>query len=354
MPTRARAALTLGAALLSAVLSLGVQATPIQIAEPGHGDIITFREVVNRVRQGNSYYEAMAGELRTRGYPMQSVFNWRTPLHLSLVALAPDRWAQAVLVALAVVAVCLLWPVTARVRFTRMACGTMAVGTVLVTAAPDAVFLPESWSGVLIGCSAGALSRRRTYWGVGAGLAALAMRELAAPYCVVCTAMALFNRDWTQVRVWLLGAVGYGLYFAWHVSGIAGMTQPDDLAQSASWVQFGGVPAVLAAMSWTSWWFLAPPGATPLLFTLVASGIVAPETPRHARVAGAVFLGFLLVAGQPFNHYWGLVAAPVWAVVAGCGAAGLVAAAGHLRRPSTTIFNGERPAGVGRHPVRPG
>jgi len=329
--TLGRPGLTLGAALLAAIVGLGVGSTPVRIVESDRSDIVAFREVVTRVRRGEQYYSAMAEELRTRGYPMQSVFNWRTPVHLRLVALTTDNGARVGLVALAVVAVWVLLLGSPRQRLVRTTCGAMVVGTLLVTAAPALVFLPETWSGVLIAGSAGAFAHRRIYWGVGIGVAALAVRELAAPYCVVCTVMAVVDRDWTQVRTWLIGAVGYGLYFGWHVADIAAVTQPNDLAQTASWFYFGGVPAVLTAMRWTSWWFLAPAAAAPLLFALVVGGSCGTGTPRHARAAAAVYLGFLLIAGQPFNHYWGLIAAPVWAFVAGCGAVALVAAPGHLR-----------------------
>ncbi len=330
-----RAGLTLGAALLGAIVSLGVGSTPMRIVEPERSDIVAFRDVVTRVRLGEPYYAAMAEELRARGYPMQSVFNWRTPLHLRLVAFTTDHGARVALVALAVVSALVLWLGSPRQGLIRAAGGVMVVGTLLVTAAPALVFLPETWSGVLIAGSAGAFAHRRVHWGVGAGLVALAVRELAAPYCVACTVMAMADRDWAQVRTWLLGAVGYGLYFAWHVAGIAAVTQPGDLAQTASWLYFGGVPAVLTAMHWTSWWFLAPAAAAPLLFALVVGGLCEISTPRHARAAAAVYFGFLLVAGQPVNHYWGLVAAPAWAFVGGCGVAALVAAPGRLRKTST-------------------
>jgi hypothetical protein len=288
---------------------------------------------VTRVRQGTPYYTAMGEELRARGYPMQSPFNWRTPLHLSLVALATDFWARVTLVALSIVSAMALWLGSPKRRLSRAACGATLFGTLLVTAAPSLVFLPETWSGVLIACSAGALAQRRISWGIAAGLAALAVRELAAPYCVASTLMAMADRDWPQVRAWLLGAVGYGVYFGWHVSGVAEVRLAGDLAQTASWLQYGGVPAVLSAMPWTSWWFLAPPQATPVLFTLVVAGICAPDAPRHARATAAAYLAFLLVVGQSFNHYWGLVAAPIWAFVAGCGVAALMSALGRLRRP---------------------
>jgi hypothetical protein len=333
--TRRQAAWILGTAVLAAVVGVGAGSAPVRVVEPHRSDIVAFREVVRRVRQGEPYYSAMAGELRTRGYPMQSAFNWRTPLHLTFVALMTDEQARVILVALCLVSALALWLATPAQAVIRTASGVMAVGTVLVTAAPDLVFLPEAWAGVLIAGSAGALARHRIGWGVGSALAALALRELAAPYCVACTVMAAADRDWPQVRLWLLGAAGYAVYYGFHVAGIETVRHTGDLAQTASWVSFGGVPAVLTAMRWTSWWFLASTAAAPLLLALVVAGVAASNTPRHARAAAAVYLGFLLIAGQPFNHYWGLLAAPLWAFAAGCGVVALGAASGQLRRAAT-------------------
>src|SRR5262245_19616252 len=52
----------------------------------GPGDVALYQAEVERIRAGESYYEAAANELPARGYPTRSVFNWRTPLPVSLVA----------------------------------------------------------------------------------------------------------------------------------------------------------------------------------------------------------------------------------------------------------------------------
>ncbi len=65
-------------------------------------DAQTFAAVVDRLSAGETYYDAMGVELRNHDYPTLDPFNWRTPLHLSVLALAPwDVW-RGVLTALLV------------------------------------------------------------------------------------------------------------------------------------------------------------------------------------------------------------------------------------------------------------
>jgi hypothetical protein len=41
---------------------------------------------------------------------------------------------------------------------------------------------------------------------------------------------------------------------------------------------------------------------------------VNPRGQIHVRVISATYAVLFLFVGQPFNNYWGLVAAPVWAL----------------------------------------
>ena len=44
---------------------------------------------VDRIHAGEGYYRAAGDELRGRGYPTRSVFNWRTPLPMWLIGRMP-------------------------------------------------------------------------------------------------------------------------------------------------------------------------------------------------------------------------------------------------------------------------
>jgi hypothetical protein len=58
-------------------------------------DVELYYAVTQRVQAGQAYYDALGGELQARGYSTRSVFNWRTPLHMELIAHLPSlAWAR--------------------------------------------------------------------------------------------------------------------------------------------------------------------------------------------------------------------------------------------------------------------
>src|SRR5438045_3661393 len=57
------------------------------------GDLALYQAILKRVSGGEGYYEVVAGELRGRGFGMQSVFNWRTPMLTWALARLPNaKW----------------------------------------------------------------------------------------------------------------------------------------------------------------------------------------------------------------------------------------------------------------------
>src|SRR4051812_40735808 len=56
----------------------------------GHpGDVATYKLMIDDVRVHHSYYDAVGTRLRSGNYATSEVFNWRTPLLMSALALAP-------------------------------------------------------------------------------------------------------------------------------------------------------------------------------------------------------------------------------------------------------------------------
>ena len=100
--------------------------------------------------------------------------------------------------------------------------------------------LHELWAGVLIFLSVLAYGFKRPDWGVAAALAALAVRELAAPYCVLCAVLAVVEGRRRGTLMWLLGAVAYGAVYAAHVAAVLPHTTPDAAIQARQWFSFGG------------------------------------------------------------------------------------------------------------------
>lgn len=341
MPRRRRAAILLlvvvgmagVAGLRYSPLSLPVR--PARTSTVATTDVKTFAAVVERVRAGENYYEAMGAELRQHDYPTRDSFNWRTPLHLSALALAPrGLWRSvltAVLVALYVAAM-----MTVRTRRAVFAANLLTLGVLVITAAQDAIFVSEAWAGALIGLSVCAFALERRPIGVGLALAALFVRELTAPYCVACTIVALLERRWREVSAWAVGALAYAAYYAWHVAQVAAHRLPSDFAHGESWLTLLGLPFLQVTLQKLGWFALLPPPLSALALAILVAGLLAPETPRHLRVASASFAAFFLVAGFPFNDYWGFIAAPVWAITCGYGVGAIAEAITTLRTPATS------------------
>jgi hypothetical protein len=302
--------------------------------KPPVTDARTFEAVVDRVRGGEPYYLAMGAELRSHDYPARDPFNWRTPLHLSALAVAPWVVWRGILTAV-LVAFYVAVMMTVRTRPASWVAGALTLGILVISAAPDAIFVSEAWAGALIGLSASAFTLERRPVGVGLAIVALFIRELAAPYCVLCTVMATAERRWREVSAWALGALAYAGYYAWHVMQVFAHRIPTDFSHGDSWLTFLGIPFLQATLLKLGWFALLPSWTSAIALGLLAAGLAAADTPRHIRAASAVFAGFFLIAGLPFNDYWGFLAAPVWAVTCGYGAGAVAAAAATLTASSS-------------------
>ena len=290
-------------------------------------DASAFQVVVDRLRAGAEYYDAMGQELRRRDYPTASPFNWRTPLHLYAVAAVPWGVSRGVLTALLVALFAITMASTQGQRLVAWTAGALQLGLLLFQAAPDAVYISEVWAGALVGLSAGAFALRHPMPAVALALAALFVRELAAPYCVACALIAIVQRQWRQCGAWLAGAGAYALYYGWHASQVAAHLTASDVAASSGWLVFGGLPFLQSAVHKLGWLMLLPGPCNAVVVVLLTAGIARATAPVHVRAGSAAFAGFFLVAGQPFNDYWGWLAAPTWAIACGHGAAAIAAAA---------------------------
>ena len=124
----------------------------------------------------------------------------------------------------------------------------LTLGVLVTLAAPDAIFVSEAWAGAFIGLSACAFALSRRSLAVGLGVGAVFVRELATPYCVVCTLLAARQRRWGEVSAWAVGALAYAVYYTWHVKQVLAERTAADLAHGASWLAMPGVPFLQATL----------------------------------------------------------------------------------------------------------
>jgi hypothetical protein len=242
--------------------------------------------------------------------------NWRTPLHLSAVAALHIPLAGVLLGILGLtVPIAAAWPSELNSKdATGWAIFCLAGATVpLIMLFRDTVLLPEAWCGLLIGLSLTAYARKRSVAAAVCGVFAIFVRELAAPYVLLCGVIAIVARRRRESLVWIVGGIAYFIYYAVHVSFTRGAMQAGDLSHVDSWVRWQGLPFVLLTAKWYGWAHIAPRVALPLIVTGGFAATLAQAAPVQLRLGIIVYVLTFSVIGQPFNSYWGLVTAPLWA-----------------------------------------
>ncbi len=195
---------------------------------------------------------------------------------------------------------------------------------------PRIYVMPVVWAGVLIALSWCCFAIEKPRGGVGLGIAALFVRELALPHCVVGIGLALVHRRWREVWLWSAGLLAYTVFYAWHVSIVLSLVRPNDHAHAAGWLQFGGAAFVISLAQMNAFLLLLPQWVTAIFLPLAMLGFAGWNTAAGRR-AGFTMCAFVILfafVGQPFNQYWGSLFAPLLCL----GAAQAPAALGDLVR----------------------
>jgi hypothetical protein len=231
---------------------------------------------------------------------------------MTSLAAVPDAVSKTILIALAIVLTYATYVTAAPGRWGWISV-FMQAGMIGLFAGTDLGVMGEPWSGVIIGLSLCAFVSGWRWTAIALGLIALFLRELAGPYCVACTVMAVWNRRWREVAAWLGGACAYALYYWRHVTHVVALRLPDDIAHATSWLEFGGLVALVGKVHWQGWLVLLPIGFSIAALLVLITGAVWSRTNVMVRVATATYLIFFCLAGKPFDWYWGLIAWPVWA-----------------------------------------
>jgi len=285
---------------------------------PGAGDVALYRAKIDRIHAGEGYYEAAGAEMRARGYPTGSVFNWRVPTPFWLIGWMPSvTFGKVLLGGLALGLLLLAFEALAReednVIRRPVGCALLLTGPLLLCVLGDLFVMPSLWAGVLIGLSICAYGVDRPRLGMAFGLAAVFLRELAIPYCLVAATMAWWSKRRGELTAWLVGLAAFVVLFglhAWHVSGLIG---PEDRLHRESWVQFGGTAFVIATAEMTAYLLLLPQWVAALYLAAALLGFAGWNTPmgRRAGLTACLFVIAFAVVGQPFNQYWGSLIAPL-------------------------------------------
>ncbi len=318
-PWQARLVLAVWAtvALLFVAITLSPLASGFADAPSrGPSDVELYRAEVDRIHSGEGYYDAAAKELAARGYPTRSVFNWRTPLPVWLLGELPDPLiGRTFLSLLALVAITLASHFIANDQGLRRGifCGLWLVGALLPCFLGDLYVMHELWAGTLILISVLAYGRDRWVWGAALGFAALTFRELAAPYCGLCLAMAVADRRRKEVGFWGVAGVVYAVGYAVHISQVLPRIAPDAHSHTDGWLCLGGAAFVISLAQMNAFLLLLPQWITALCLAAALVGFAGWTAPWGRRVvlAASLYLALFAAVGQPFNQYWGAMITPL-------------------------------------------
>lgn len=316
--SRRVARLKLGLIVLLAVASSLITFPPdrhIGFARSGRGryaDLRAYRAEVDRMRAGEGYYEAAAAELESRGYPTGSVFNWRTPLPLWLIARLPgERSGQILLAALALAVVGLGAVVAARRAGpgAGAAAALLLTGPALLAMIDDLYLQPVMWGGVLLGLSAVAYGAGFRRLAIAVGILAPLFREFAVAWVVVCLVFAALEGRRREARLWAAGLWTFAIAIAAHAILVSLHQGPAPVRQPESWVHFEGLPFLLSTFQMNAWLLLLPEWMTGVFFVAAITGFLEWRTPAGRRMAVtlAAFTVAFLAVGLPYNQYWGLM-----------------------------------------------
>jgi hypothetical protein len=312
------AAVVLGTGLLVGVTLSPLARGNVGKTRPGESDVALYRAEIERIHAGEGYYRAAAAELSERGYPTRNVFNWRTPLPMWLIGRLPAvALGKVLLGGLAAGLILLGFEALAREEdnvLRRPLAATVLLSGPLMPCVLDGLYvMPVLWAGVLIGLSLCAYGVGRPRLGLAFGLAALLMRELALPYCLLAAGIAWWNRRRGELAGWLLGLAAWAVFFAVHCHQVGQLIGPHARAHSEGWVQFGGVGFVIALAQMNAYLLLLPQWVTALYLAAALVGFAGWDTPLGQRVGltACLFLAAFAAVGQEFNQYWGSLIAPL-------------------------------------------
>jgi hypothetical protein len=293
----------------------------VQSAGP---DLLYYRTVVERVRNGENYYDVAHEELPRWGFPIGSMFNWRLPTYAYVLALFPSQEAIRILLTLlAMMGVLLAFVSEQKERGPLGAAATtlLLIGVATWPLAGNTCYAQEVWAGVLILLSVGAagcaaFSPRWRIVSVIAGLAALFFRELVLPYCVIAGMLAFWNRRRWESLAWFAGVAVFFAYLVWHGQQVAAKLTPEDRVGSTGvmgWVVFGGLPFDIMATRMNAFLMTLPGWLVFLYLLLGVIGLASWHSEQGMLVSLTTFayLMAFAVVGKPMNFNWGLMFAPL-------------------------------------------
>ena len=277
-------------------------------------DLALYDRAIERIRQGENYYDFIVEEHRRAAYPIRPGLAVRLPTLAYIEALIGTTGQIAAAILLLIASLVVWWrrlgeePGGREHRITAMA--LLLVGVSLGLNRHFFV-LHELWAGMLLVLAFGL--HRPGKWRAALVVAALALliRELALPFVLLMGAAAFWRRNFREGLAWTLLALGFLAVLGVHLSIIAGQALPSD-PPSASWLAMRGMSGWLSDVVLSSNLRFLPHWLAGPLVMLMLLGWCGWRS--HAGTFGTfLYLGYglaFMIAGRADNYYWGAMVAP--------------------------------------------
>lgn len=291
--------------------------SPRSNAGQGKGDMALYARIAARVAAGEGYYAAALGEQRAGNYPTRPFVAVRLPTLARVQAVIGTdgvRWLALALVAGAITA--LNWrgvPLASRTE--RIVASALLAAGGGAALSPVAGYDHDLIAGVLLTTALLAYRPHRWWPALIAAAAALAVRELAAPFVALWLAFALAGRRWHEAVAvaGVLAVLTTGMTL--HAQMVEAARLPGDLA-SQGWSARAGYGLPLAALGeLTGLRHLPATIAAPLaILPLVGWAAIGGRSGMFAALWFAGIATLMALFARPANYYWAELALPAYGI----------------------------------------
>lgn len=287
-------------------------------------DLVLYDRIIDRLRQGDGYYQAAVAEHRALSYPLRPGLTVRLPTLAKIQSWLPvppnpaQRGMPERVIAIVLFAAMLIgWQrrLSEEVNSPLLRSSglvLLAIGGHIATTRYYLV-LHELWAGAFLALSLAYYRPEKGKWAISwlAAAAALAIRELALPFVLLMAAQAIWCRRWREAWAWVALVALFAAALAFHLKAVAALVRPDDL-EGLSWFTFRGFEGWITTIVQSSPLFYLPIMLSGPLVVLMVFGWAAWRT-QIATFSTLLFVGYglaFMIAGRAENWYWGLIIAP--------------------------------------------
>jgi hypothetical protein len=143
-------------------------------------------------------------------------------------------------------------------------------------------------------------------WSIGAALGVFAvfLRELAAPYALVCGLLSFRARRWRESVLWVIGGVAYAVYYVIHAMAASAAIQPGDLSRHDSYIRWLGLSFVVKTLYLNGLLTPLPPVITSIASGVGLAAVWARSAPDQLKVSLLLYFVLFCIVGHPFDYYW--------------------------------------------------